>query len=114
MRAECHAVTNPSAQNGTDHRHVADTAGAIIQGASVFVRRTEPPEEEVRLLTHSDGHGDFKQTLAEGGYDVLVASRGFASGFKTLPVLAGKDRKVQWKLRALDCSFPSVNCDVFY
>ena len=59
--------------------HVADTAGAIIQGASVFVRRTEPPEEEVRLLTHSDGHGDFKLTLAEVVYDVLVASRGFAS-----------------------------------
>jgi Carboxypeptidase regulatory-like domain len=91
--------------------HVADTTGAIIEGASVFVRRTEPPEGEVRLLTHTDMHGNFKLVLPEGGYDILIASSGFASGFKTLPVLAGKNRRVQWKLGALDCSSPAINCD---
>jgi len=93
--------------------HVLDAAGAIIQGASVFVRRTIPPAENVRLLAHTDIHGDFKLMLPEGGYDVLIASPGFASGFKTVPVLTEKDKRVVWKLGPLDCSFPGINCDTF-
>jgi Carboxypeptidase regulatory-like domain len=93
--------------------HVVDEAGATIKGASVFVRRNIPPEENVRLLTHTDIHGDFKLVLPEGGYDVLVTSAGFASGFETVPVLVGKHKRMQWKLKPLDCSFPGINCDVF-
>jgi len=93
--------------------HVVDSAGAIIQVASVFVRRTIPPEENIRLLAHTDTHGDFKLMLPEGGYDVLVASPGFASGFKTVPVLTEKEKKMVWKLGPLDCSFPGINCDTF-
>src|ERR1017187_5120778 len=60
--------------------HVADIVGATIKGASVFVRRNFPPEENLRLLMHTDIHGDFKLVLPEGGYDVLVTSPGFAAG----------------------------------
>ena len=92
--------------------HVVDPVGAIIKGASIFVRRTSPPEEDVvRLQTHTDIHGDFKLVLPEGGYDVLVTSAGFASGFQTIPVWAGKDKSTAWRLKPLGCNFPSVMCD---
>ena len=93
--------------------HVVDPAGAIINGASVFVRRTSPPEEVVRLQTHTDMHGDFKLVLPEGGYDVLVTSAGFASRFETIPVWSGKEKKTMWSLKPLDCRFPGENCDTF-
>ena len=93
--------------------HVVDVVGATIKGASVFVRRNVPPEESIRLLMHTDIHGDFKLVLPEGGYDVLVTSPGFAAGVETVPVLAGRIKKLQWKLKPLDCSFPGMNCDTF-
>ena len=93
--------------------HVVDTEGATIKGASVFVRKYSPSEDNVRLVAHTDTHGDFVLLLPEGGYDVLVTSVGFASGMETIPILPGKTRKVQWKLRVLDCNFPSMNCDTF-
>lgn len=92
---------------------VVDVAGATINGASVFVRRNIPPDEDVRLLAHTDIHGDFKLVLPKGGYDVLVTSPGFAAWVETVPVLAGKTRKMQWKLKSLDCNFPGMNCDTF-
>jgi hypothetical protein len=70
------------------------------------VRRNIPPEENVRLLMRTDIHGDFKLVLPEGGYEILVTSPGFAAGVKTVPVLAGTTKKVQWKLKPLDCSSP--------
>jgi len=91
---------------------VVDPVGAIISKANVFVRKnTFQSEEDVRLLGHTDIHGDFKLVLPEGGYDILVTSPGFASGFQTVPVWAGKKKKIEWKLRPLDCNFPGVNCD---
>jgi len=93
--------------------HVVDAVGATIKGASVFVRKNIPPEENVRLVMHTDLHGDFKLVLPEGGYDVLVTSPGFAARAETVPVLAGSTKKVQWKLKSLDCSFPGMNCDGF-
>jgi hypothetical protein len=98
-------------KTGQIRGHVIDVGGAVIVGASVYVRANSSSEENIRLLTRSDRHGDFKLELPEGGYDVLITSRGFASGFKTLPVFAGKDRKAQWKLEPLGCNFPLVNCD---
>ena len=93
--------------------HVVDVVGATIKGASVFVRRHIPSDENVKLVMHTDIHGDFKLVLPEGGYDVLVTSPGFAAGVETVPVSAGKEKRVQWKLRPLDCSFPGMNCDTF-
>ena len=93
--------------------HVVDVMGATIKGASVFVRGIIPPEEKVRLLAHTDINGDFKLALPEGGYDVLVTSPGFAAGVETVPVRAGKTKKIQWKLKAWDCNLPGVNCDTF-
>jgi len=93
--------------------HVVDVVGATITGASVFVRRHIHSEENIKLLVHTDVHGDFKLVLPEGGYDVLVTSPGFAAGVETVPVSAGKEKSVQWKLRSLDCSFPGMNCDTF-
>ena len=93
--------------------HVVDPAGAAIERASVFVRRSIPPEENVRLLTHTDIRGDFELVLPEGGYDVLVTSAGFASGFETVPVFVGKDKRIEWKLKPFDCNFPGINCDTF-
>lgn len=72
-----------------------------------------PPEEDVRLLTHADIHGDFKLVLPEGSYDVLVTSPGFATAVETLPVFAGKTKEKRWRLKSLDCSFPGTNCDTF-
>ena len=93
--------------------HVVDTEGATIKGASVFVRKYSPSEDNVRLVAHTDIHGDFVLLLPKGGYDVLVTSAGFASGVETIPILPGKTRKIQWKLRVLDCDFPGMNCDTF-
>jgi hypothetical protein len=94
--------------------HVVDVVGATIKGASIFVRRaTTPPDDNIKLLTHTDIHGDFTLVLPEGGYDVLVTSPGFAANVETVPVLARKTMKVQWKLKVLSCNFPGVNCDTF-
>jgi Carboxypeptidase regulatory-like domain len=93
--------------------HVVDVVGATIKGASVFIRRNTPPDEKVELLTHTDIHGDFTLVLPEGGYDVLVTSPGFAANVETVPVFAGKTKKVQWKLKVLNCNFPGMNCDTF-
>lgn len=93
--------------------HVVDVVGATIKEASVFVRRNIPAEENVRLLTHTDINGDFTLVLPEGGYDILVTSPGFVAAVETLPVLAGKTKKAQWRLKILDCSFPGMNCDTF-
>lgn len=90
--------------------HVLDVMGATIKGASIFVRRNMPPEESMRLLTHTDINGDFTLALPEGGYDILVTSPGFVAAVETLPVFAGKTKKGQWRL---DCSFPGMNCDTF-
>ncbi len=93
--------------------HVVDVMGATIAGASVFVRRHIPPEDNVKLLTHTDSNGDFKLVLPEAGYDLLITSPGFAAGVETIPVWAGKNRKMEWKLKVLDCSFPGRSCDTF-
>jgi len=93
--------------------HVVDTEGATIKGANVFVRKSSPSEDNVRLVAHTDTHGDFVLFLPKGGYDVLVTSAGFAAGVETIPIFPGKTRKVQWKLRVLDCDFPGMNCDTF-
>jgi hypothetical protein len=109
-------ATHSSAQQpktGQISGHVVDVVGATIKGASVFVRRHIPSEENVKLLAHTDVHGDFRLLLPEGGYDVLVTSPGFAAAVETVPVSAGKEKKVQWKLKSLDCSFPGMNCDAF-
>ena len=87
--------------------------GAVIPRASVFVRKNSPSEDNVRVVAHTDIHGDFELLLPEGGYDVLVTSAGFAAVVQTIPVFPGKTRKVQWKLRVLDCDFPGMNCDTF-
>jgi hypothetical protein len=100
-------------QTGQISGHVVDVVGATIKGASVFVRRNIPSEENVRLMTHTDIRGDFKLVLPAGAYDVLVVSPGFAANVETVPVLVRQTRKAQWKLKALDCSFPGVNCDTF-
>jgi hypothetical protein len=97
--------------SGQIRGHVVDTVGATIKGVSVFVRKNGPSEERVKLVTHTDMQGDFVLRLPPGGYDALVASPGFAAGVETVAVLVGKTRKIQWKLRALDCDFPGVNCD---
>ena len=101
-------------QTGQISGHVVDVMGASIKGASVFVRRNTPPDEAIKLLTHTDIRGDFTLVLPEGGYDVLVTSPGFAANVETVPVLARKTRKVQWKLKVLNCDFPGVNCDTFH
>jgi hypothetical protein len=93
--------------------HVVDVVGATIKGASVFVRRNIPSEENVRLLTQTDINGDFKLVLPEGGYDILVTSPGFVAAVETLPVYVGKTKKAQWRLKGLDCKFPGMNCDTF-
>ncbi len=93
--------------------HVVDTVGATIGGASVFVHKNAPPDENVRLVTHTDIHGDFKLMLPAGGYDIFVTSPGFVAGARTVPAVAGKTKETQWKLKVLDCSFPGMNCDTF-
>lgn len=91
--------------------HVVDVVGATIKGASVFVHRNIPSEEKLTLMTHTDINGNFKLVLPEGGYDVLVTYPGFAASVETVEVWPSKAKKVQWKLKSLDCSFPGMNCD---
>ena len=100
-------------RNGQISGHVVDLVGATVREASIFVRKNIPSEENVRLVAHTDIHGDFSVILPEGGYDVLVTSPGFAAGVETLPVFAGRNKRVEWKLKPLDCNFPGVNCDTF-
>lgn len=109
-------IANSSPQQpetGQISGHVADVVGAAIKGASVFVRKNMPPEENVKLLAHTDIHGNFKLVLPEGGYDVLVVSQGFAAKVETIPVFVRQTRNIQWELKMLDCSFPGMNCDTF-
>ena len=110
------ALSSLSAQQpsaGEIRGHVFDAAGAAIAKASVFVRRSLPSEESVRLATQTNRHGDFVLTLPEGGYDVLVTSPGFLAAVQTLPVVHGKHRITRWKLHVLPCSFPGTVCDTF-
>lgn len=100
-------------QTGQINGHVVDITGAVIPRASVFVRRNMPSDESVRLVGHTDLNGDFELVLPEGGYDVLVASPGFAAGVQTVPIVHGKKRRFEWKLKELGCDFPGVNCDTF-
>ncbi len=109
-------LTASSAQRTTSGEirgHVVDTAGAIVPGASVFVRKNAPNETDVRLTTYTDAHGDFVVVLPEGGYDVLITSSGFAAAVDTVAVLSGKTTKRKWKLKALGCDIPTMNCDTF-
>ena len=109
-------VATSSAQGPTTGQisgHVVDAMGATIKGASVFVRKNSPSEDSVKLVAHTDIHGDFLLLLPKGGYDVLVTSPGFVSGVETIPIFAGKTRKVQWKLKVFGCDFPDMNCDTF-
>jgi len=94
--------------------HVVDSTGAAIEGAGIFVRRNSPAEDNVRLVAHTDARGDFILPLPEGGYDVLVTSPGFVSAVETIPVFPGKTRRAQWKMKALGCDLPGVNCDTFH
>jgi len=100
-------------QTGQLNGHVLDVVGATIKGASIFVRRHSSPDENTKLLTHTDINGNFTLSLPEGGYDVLVVSPGFAASVETIPVMARKTRKAQWRLKVLNCDFPGVNCDTF-
>jgi hypothetical protein len=99
--------------NGRIHGHVVDIVGATIAGANVFGRKHEPSEESIKLITHTDARGDFDLDLRSGGYDIVVISPGFAASVESVAVLAGKTVKVPFKLKALDCTFPGVNCDTF-
>lgn len=109
-------IAQSSAQQPSAGRvsgHVVDSTGAAIAQASVFVRKSMPSEDNVRLLTHTDDRGDFTLVLPEGGYDVLVTSGGFAANVETVPVFARKTRQFEWRLKPLSCAFPGMNCDAF-
>jgi hypothetical protein len=109
-------IATSSAQGPTTGQisgHVVDSVGATIPGVSVFVRKHSPSEDKVRLVAHTDAHGDFVLLLPKGGYDVLVTSPGFVAGVETLAIFPGKTRKVLWKLKGLGCDFPCISCDTF-
>jgi hypothetical protein len=70
-------IATSSAQGPTTGQisgHVVDSGGATIKGASVFVRRNSPSEDNVRLVAHTDIHGDFLLLLPKGGYDAGMTS----------------------------------------
>jgi hypothetical protein len=100
-------------KTGRINGHVVDSVGATIKGASVFVRRHGSTEDDLKAVTHTDINGDFMLVLPEGGYDVLVTSPAFVAGVQTIPILPGKTKRAQWKLRVLGCDFPGMNCDTF-
>jgi hypothetical protein len=55
-------VVTSSAQGPTTRQisgHVVDAVGATIKEASVFVRKNSPSEDSVKLVAHTDIHGDF-------------------------------------------------------
>jgi hypothetical protein len=109
-------VGQPRAQQqstGEIRGHVTDAMGAAISKAAVFVHRTDSSEEIVRLAIHTDREGNFDLVLPEGGYDVLITSRGFASVLEVIPVWHGKTKSVTWKLKPLGCDFPNMICDTF-
>ena|ERR1700761_711816 len=91
--------------------HVVDSVGATIRGADVFVHKNAPSGDSLTLAAHTDIHGNFVLVLPEGGYDILVTARGFVAGVETVPIFSEKKRRVEWKLKALGCNFPGVNCD---
>ena len=113
MLIAAHSVGQQHEKTGQVSGQVIDAAGAVIERASVYVRKNTPSAEKIELLTHTDSHGNFVLVLPEGGYDILVTSPGFASALDTIPVFAGKTRKTIWKLKVLPCNFPGVNCDSF-
>ena len=90
---------------------VTDTAGAVIPSANVFTRRVEGNNNEFRLAGHTNPSGVFEAALAEGGYDVIVTSPGFASELRQVGVTDRPGRLLVWKLKPLPCDLPSVNCD---
>jgi hypothetical protein len=93
--------------------HVIDTVGAVIPGADVFVRSYSARGKDITLAGHTDRNGDFTLTLPAGGYDVIVTSPGFQSKIQIVLSKVGKTTKILWKLAALNCDFPSTNCDTF-
>jgi hypothetical protein len=93
--------------------HVTDLQGAVIPNASVFIREYYSADFSVKLVACTDAHGDFLLNLPQGGYDIVIASPGFASGMETVGVLPGKKSTAEWKLKVLGCDFPRVNCDNF-
>jgi hypothetical protein len=93
--------------------HVVDVVGASISGALVFVHSRVSHEESLQVTSRTDRMGHFTLVLPEGGYDVLVIAPGFAAAVQTLPAIDGKVRDVQWRLSALGCDIPGVNCDTF-
>ena len=111
VMAENHSAQQPV--TGQIRGHVIDSVGATIKGASVFIHRNNSEEGNVRLSAHTDIHGDFVLVLPEGGYDVFITSPGFISAVKTAPVWRGKTQKLEWRLKALGCDFPGMNCDTF-
>lgn len=88
---------------------VDDVMGAVISRATVIVLN-RLPDQNVRLTVQTDVHGNFTVELPEGGYDILVTSPGFQAAVQTVGI-SQKDRKLNWKLKALGCNFPGVNCD---
>ena len=100
-------------KQGHIHGSVLDEVGATISGASVYVHNVKALGEDIKLATHTDVHGVFDLVLPEGGYDVLVVSPSFSASVKSVPVREGKTARIEYKLKVLDCSFPSMNCDTF-
>ena len=100
-------------ETGEVHGHVVDQVGATVRGSKVFVHTRTASEESFKIVTHSDANGNFTLVLSEGGYDVLVESPGFKAIVETVAVRVRKSTKVQFELKALDCSFPGINCDTF-
>ncbi len=93
--------------------HVGDVTGAAIARAVVLMLNRSP-DQSARLRTQTDLHGNFAMSLPEGGYDILVSSAGFQAGVKTVGIERGKGQKLTWKLMALSCKFPGVNCDTVF
>jgi hypothetical protein len=98
---------------GRINGHVIDPMGAAVPDAKVFIHKSSPSDDNVRLVAHTDSTGYFTISLPEGGYDVLVTAPGFAAAVNTLSVIGGRSAKVDWKLKVLDCNFPDMNCDTF-
>ena len=108
-------IAHSSAQRPATGRisgHVVDSVGATISGASIFVHK-HLSEDNVKLVAHTDGNGDFMLALPEGGYDVLVTSPAFVAEVETIGVVSGRTRKTQWKIKVVGCNFPGMNCDTF-
>jgi hypothetical protein len=92
---------------------VVDAVGAAISRAAVFVRPYSAQGSNFALVGRTDRNGDFRLTLPEGGYDVIVTSPGFQSKMQIVVARGGKPTQMEWKLAVLNCDFPGINCDTF-